>query len=366
MTKNNYINLFDYELQAQKMLPQDVWAYFSGAAADGITARANIEAWQDISLMPRVLKNFRGSHTHSTLFGRRVPCPIFTAPMAYQRLAHPQGEAALAMAASVQGAGVILSTQTSTPMQDVAKIVLNEPNRGPLWFQLYLQHDRGFNRELVHRAEHAGYEALVLTVDAPCHGARDRERRANFRLPAGISAVNLAGLPPRPASALQPGQSALFDDLLRDAPGWDDVAWLQANTRLPVILKGILHPDDARQAASLQAGGVIVSNHGGRTLDSAPPTAEALPRIADALAGALPLLVDGGIRRGTDILKAMALGANAVLVGKPYVFGLANAGALGVAHVLRLLRDELEIAMALCGCATLDAIPAGLLGAGQP
>jgi 4-hydroxymandelate oxidase len=249
---------------------------------------------------------------------------------------------------------MVLSTQASTPLEAVAQALLADTGRGPLWFQLYVQHDRGFTRELVQRAEAAGYEALVLTVDAPTSGARDRERRANFRLPPGIRAVNLDGLPPLPPAELAPGQSALFDGLLRHAPTWDDVAWLQAQTRLPVLLKGVLHPDDARQAARLGVAGIVVSNHGGRTLDTVPATAQVLPRIVDAVAGALPVLVDGGIRRGTDVLKAMAMGASAVLLGRPYVYGLANAGAVGVAHVLRLLRDELEIAMALCGCRQLD------------
>jgi 4-hydroxymandelate oxidase len=248
---------------------------------------------------------------------------------------------------------MVLSTQASILLELVAKAFLGEAQRGPLWFQLYLQHDRGFTRELVQRAERAGYEALVLTVDAPTSGARDRERRAGFGLPPQVSAVNLEGLRPPSPIALQPGQSALFDGLLATAPTWDDVAWLKSITRLPVLLKGILHPGDARQAAALQVAGIVVSNHGGRTLDTTPATAAVLPRIIQAVAGAMPVLVDGGLRRGTDILKAMALGASAVLVGRPYVYGLANAGALGVAHVLRLLRDELEIAMALCGCPTL-------------
>ncbi len=255
----------------------------------------------------------------------------------------------------------MLSTQASLPLETVAHAMLSEPGRGPLWFQLYLQHDRGFTRELVQRAEAAGYEALVLTVDAPTSGARDRERRAGFRVPPGVRAVNLDGLPPSPAVTLDPGQSALFDSLLRHAPTWDDVAWLQAQTRLPILLKGVLHDDDARQAARLGLGGVIVSNHGGRTLDTAPATAHLLPRIVEALAGSMPVLVDGGIRRGTDVLKAMALGAHAVLLGRPYIHGLANAGAVGVAHVLRLLRDELEIAMALCGCSRLDQANPSLL-----
>ena len=248
-------------------------------------------------------------------------------------------------------------------LEAVAQAVAPDPGRGPLWFQLYLQHDRGFTQALVQRAEAAGYEALVLTVDAPASGVRDRERRAGFRLPPGIAPVNLAGLPPPPQAGLHSGQSALFDDLLRHAPTWDDVAWLRSITRLPVLLKGILHPADARQALSAGVAGLIVSNHGGRTLDTAPPTATALPRVAEAVAGAVPVLVDGGIRRGTDVLKALALGASAVLVGRPAVWGLANAGAAGVAHVLRVLRDELEVAMALTGCATLaDASPALLQG----
>ncbi len=358
MTKNNYINLFDYELQAQKMLPQDVWAYFSGAAADGITARANIEAWQDISLMPRVLKNFRGSHTHSTLFGRRVPCPIFTAPMAYQRLAHPQGEAALAMAASVQGAGVILSTQTSTPMQDVAKIVLNEPNRGPLWFQLYLQHDEGFNRNLIKDVEAAGFEAIVLTVDAPINGMRDNERRAGFRLPKHVSPVHLKDLPQLPIN--QDSMNTILD-LMNYAPDWASVEKLLSMTKLPVLIKGITHPEDAKLAKKLKIQGIIVSNHGGRTLDTVAPTALLLPEIVRAVKGSMPVMVDGGIRRGTDILKAIALGASAVLVGRPLVYALACEGVYGVAHAIKLLRDELEISMALCGCKTIKDIDETIL-----
>ena len=273
------------------------------------------------------------------------------------------------MAAATASTGVldwVLSTHSSTPVEAVAAAMQGDANSGPLWFQLYLQHDRGFTRELVRRVETAGAEALVLTVDAPCSGARDRERRAGFRLPAGISAVHLAGLPPAPVQPLAPGHSALFDGLLQHAPTWDDVQWLQSVTRLPVLLKGVLHPLDAAQAARLQVAGLVVSNHGGRTLDTAPATASALPRVVQAVGGALPVVVDGGIRRGTDVLKAMALGASAVLVGRPAIWGLANAGAAGVAHVLRLLRDELEIAMALTGCATLADASQALLNADLP
>ena len=359
------VSLADHEERARQQLDDNAWAYFSGGAADEITLRANPAAWSQLPLQPRVLRALVGGHTRTTLLGRTLAHPILLAPVAFQCLAHPDGERATAFAAAALGAGMVLSTQSSTPVEVVAQALRGDPGSGPLWFQLYLQHDRGFTRSLVQRAEAAGCEALVLTVDAPASGVRDRERRAQFRLPPGISAVHLAGLAPSPAPQLAPGQSALFDALLHQAPTWDDVQWLQSITRLPVLLKGILHPDDARQAATLGVAGLIVSNHGGRTLDTAPATAAVLPQVVQAVRAidnSLPVLVDGGIRRGTDVLKAMALGASAVLVGRPAIHGLANAGAAGVAHVLRLLRDELEVAMALTGCATLaDASPA-LLG----
>ena len=357
------VTLADHEQHARTQLDDNAWAYFSGGAADEISLRANRSAWDALPLWPRVLRPLAGGHTRVPLLGRTLAHPILLAPVAFQRLAHPDGELAMAYAAAALGAGVVLSTQASVSLESVAQAVLPDPGRGPLWFQLYLQPDRGFTQALVQRAEAAGYEALVLTVDAPTSGVRDRERRAGFRLPPGVGPVNLAG-PQVPApSALSPGQSALFDGLLHHAPTWDDIAWLQSITRLPVLLKGVLHPADARQAVSVGAAGLIVSNHGGRTLDTAPATATALPRVVQAVGGAVPVLVDGGIRRGTDVLKAMALGASAVLVGRPAVWGLANAGAAGVAHVLRLLRDELEVAMALTGCATLaEATPALLEG----
>ena len=355
------VNLADHEAHARTRLDDNAWAYFSGGAADEITLRANRSAWDAITLQPRVLRALAGGHTRTQLLGRSLAHPILVAPVAFQRMAHADGELATALAASALGAGMVLSTQSSVAMETVAQAVLGDAERGPLWFQLYLQYDRGFTRELVQRAERAGFEALVLTVDAPTHGARDRERRAGFRLPAGVSAVHLAGMPAPATAPLQAGQSQLFDQLLTTAPTWTDVAWLQSQTRLPILLKGILHPDDAREAVSMGLAGVIVSNHGGRTLDTAVATASVLSRIAEAVAGDVPVLVDGGIRRGTDVLKAVALGASAVMVGRPVVFALANAGAVGVAHVLRLLRDELEIAMALCGCASLAEIDPALI-----
>lgn len=351
------VSLLDHEQHAQRLLPAAVWAYFQGGAADETTLRANAHAWQRLELLPRVLRPLAGGHTRVALLGRTLAHPMLVAPMAHQVLAHPHGERATALAAAALGAGLVLSTQASTLLEDVARTYLPDADRGPLWFQLYLQADRGFTRELVQRVAAAGFEALVLTVDAPVQGLRERERRAGFVLPAGVSAVNLAGMKPAAPTPLQPGQSTLFDRLLTHAPTWDDVAWLRSISPLPLLLKGITHPLDAVQAVRCGAAGMIVSNHGGRTLDTVPATARLLPEVVQAVQGDVPVLVDGGIRRGTDVLKAMALGASAVLVGRPILHGLTNAGATGVAHIIRLLRDELEMAMALTGCRTLAEAP---------
>lgn len=354
-------NLADYERHASQVIAPEAWAYLQGGAADELTLAANARAWQSMSLMPRVLRRTAGGHTRTELFGRPMAHPLMIAPVAYQQLAHPEGEFASALAAAAQEAGYVLSTQSSMRLEDVADAVALDPLRGPLWMQIYIQPDREFTRLLVKRAEAAGYEAIVVTVDAPTSGVRDRERRAGFRLPAHISAVNLHGMRAPDPAALAPEQSALFDDLLHHAPTWDDIAWLRGITRLPIVLKGVLHPDDARLAREVGARGVIVSNHGGRTLDTLVTTASALPRVVEAVGADMPVLVDGGIRRGTDVLKALALGAHAVLIGRPAVHALATAGALGVAHCIRLLRDELEAAMALTGCATLADIGPGLI-----
>jgi 4-hydroxymandelate oxidase len=348
-------NLHEFEALAHERLDDAAWAYFAGGAGDEITLHANRDAWDTLRLVPRVMRPLAGGDTAVSLLGRRWPTPLLLAPVAYQQLAHPHGEQASALAAAAQGTGLVLSAQASVPLEDVARLVQGDAGRGPLWMQLYLQPDRGATRALAERARVAGFEALVLTVDAPLHGARDRERRAGFVLPPGVRAVNLA-----PEAAPAAGTSR-FDYAAAHAPAWSDIEWLAAAADLPVIVKGVLHPDDARAACDSGAAGLIVSNHGGRTLDGCVSTAEALPAVAEALAGRLPLLVDGGIRRGTDVLKALALGAQAVLVGRPQVMALAAGGAAGVAQMLRLLRDELEIAMALCGCRSPAEVSAALL-----
>ncbi len=352
------VSLADHQAWAHQHVAPATWAYVQGGAANEHTLAANTAAWQHLPLHPRVLRRLDGGHTRTTLLGREWPSPLIVAPMAHQKLLHPHGEAATALAAAAQGAGFVLSTQSNTPMEDVVPLVRDDAGRGPLWFQLYWQAPRETTLALVRRAEACGFEALVLSVDAPVNGVRDTERRQGFRLPPGLHAVHLT---PSPPTRLGPGQSRVFDHLLPLAPDWDDVAWLRSQTRLPLLLKGITHPEDAHQAIAQGADGIVLSNHGGRTLDTVPATARLLPAMARAVAGRVPLIVDGGVRRGTDVLKAMALGADAVMVGRPVLHGLANAGASGVAHVLRLLRDELEVAMALCGCRTLADVDGELL-----
>lgn len=346
----------DYAAYARERLDPAIWAYLDGAAGDELSARWNREAWERLRLHGRVLADVAGGDTALTLFGSRLEHPVLLAPVAYQRLAHPDGELAAARAAAALGAGFVLSTLASVELEAVAAL----PDAPPLWFQLYCQPERAASVELVQRAEAAGYSALVVTVDAPLAGIRNRERRAGFRLPPGVSAANLrhGQTPFAPGSAQA---SLVFDGIMRTAPTWRELDWLLDQTRLPVILKGIVSPEDAALAIERGVAGLIVSNHGGRVLDTLPASAEVLPAIAERVAGRVPILVDGGIRRGTDVLKALALGASAVLIGRPYLHGLAAAGALGVAHVLKMLREELEVAMALTGCARLADIGPGVL-----
>lgn len=340
----------DYEAPARARLDDNAWAYLYGGTADEITLRANREAFDRLNLNTRVLGDFSGaSGTRSTLFGQVLDYPILLAPVAYQKLAHDEGELATALGATAARAGFIVSTHSSVSIEDVARVA-----QTPLWFQLYFKTDRGFTRELVQRAEAAGYHAIVVTVDTPVNTMRNREQRAQFHLPRGVEAANLRGLPPPKAHQID--ENALCGGMMATAPTWQDLDWLRSLTTLPVIVKGIMSTADALLAGEHGAAGIVVSNHGGRTLDTACASIQVLPRIADAVGGRMPLLFDGGIRRGTDVLKAIALGASAVLIGRPYLHGLATAGAVGVAHVLNILRAELEVAMALTGSPTLAKI----------
>lgn len=338
--------------RARAALPPGPAAYLFGAAADGHTDAANAAAWAGLALWPRVLREGAGAHTRVHVAGRAWAHPIGLAPVALQRLAHPDGELASAAAAAAQGALMVLSEQSSTPVEQVARAFAGDPQAGPLWFQLHARRDRGLTRELAERARAAGCQALVLTVDAPVDGVRDEQVAAGYAPPPGVAAVHLAGHGRPQGSALA---------LAAQAATWDDVAWLAGQAALPLWLKGVLHPDDAHQATTLGVAGLVVSNHGGRVLDTTLATAHALPLVADAVGGRLPLLVDGGIRRGTDVLKALALGAQGVLLGRPQVAALALGGAVGVAQMLRRLRDEFEAALVLSGCASPGDVSRRLL-----
>ena len=346
---------FDYERHARAMLPADAWAYLCGAGADGITRRWNREAFDRRALAGRVLADMAGASTAATLFGLQLDCPVLIAPVAFQKLAHPDGELASVVGASACGAWMCVSCQASVALEEIAAAA-----RTTLLFQLYMQQRREDTLRLVRRAEEAGYKALVVTVDAAVNGVRNEEQRAGFSLPPHVRAVNLAGMP-GPVSRAGPGESPVFSGLLDNAPTWADIEWLRGETSLPLVLKGILHPDDAARAADCGADGIAVSNHGGRTLDTLPASLDALEAVAARIDGRVPLLLDGGVRRGTDVLKALALGASAVMVGQPVVHALAVAGPVGVVHLLTILRTELEAAMALTGCKNINGIDRSIL-----
>lgn len=356
------VSVTDYEPLARDRLTPQIFAYLSGGAADEITLRRNRSAFDRLPLRARVLRDMTGGDRGLQMFGRTFESPILLAPVAYQLLFHPHGECTTALAAAATRTGMIVSTQASVPIEDIARDA-----QAPLWFQLYIQPDRDFTRGLVDRAERAGYAALVVTVDATVSGIRDRERRAGFSLPAGVEAINLRGMRWLPQLTSEVGGGMLLGGPLLDAgPTWADIRWLKSFTSLPVLVKGIMTAEDAVRAVAEGIDGIIVSNHGGRVLDTAPATIEVLPEIAAAVGGRVPLLMDGGIRRGTDIVKALALGAKAVLIGRPYVHALAAAGAIGVAHVVQMLLAELEVAMALTGCRNLDEIEPSLVREPRP
>lgn len=345
----------DYERAAQAVMTPLAWEYVAGGAADEHTLRANCEAYTRLGLAPRVLVDVSQLDTRVTLLGREHAHPILLAPAAYQKLCHPEGELATARGAAEAAATLVVSTTATVSLEDLAAIRTH-----PQWFQLYVQPDRGFTRELVQRTEAAGYEALVVTVDTPVLGPRYREQRAKFNLPPGLERANFRGRPTATGAQRATGRG-IYSATLDPSVTWSDLDWLRSLTKLPVLLKGILHPDDAARAVSAGVAGVIVSNHGARNLDTGPATVDALPRIAEKVGGALPVLVDGGIRRGTDILKALALGANAVLIGRPYYYGLAVDGARGVTQIVHILRREFEMAMAHCGRPTIASIDASVI-----
>ena len=324
-----------FEARAREVLQPGPLAYYASGAGGEVTLRDNVAAWERIRLAPRMLTGVGTRDLSTTLLGRTRPHPLVVAPMAYQRLAHPEGEQATNRAAAERGAVFTLSTLATAAPRDLGA--------GTRWFQVYVFRDRGVTEELVAQAVDAGFEALVLTVDLPVLGMREADHQLGWTLPedVGIPSIDAAGRDRRMTVA---DTAALLDPDL----GWDDVEEL-ADGPLPVLVKGVLRPDDARRALDHGAAGVVVSNHGGRQLDTALATADALPAVADEIAGEADLLVDGGIRRGTDVLKALALGAGGVMVGRPVLWGLACGGQAGAERVLELLIADLDRSLALAG-----------------
>lgn len=346
------VSLADYERHARSRLSDQAWAYVSGGAADEITLRANRAAFDAIRLKGRVLADLSGGGTGLDLLGMRHEHPILIAPTAHHGLVCPQAERATAVAAAAARAGFVVSSEADTTIEDIAAAA----PEGILWFQLQIQHDRDFTLALAARAERAGAKAIIVTADSPVSGMRDRERRAGLTPGMLGSAVHLRGARPGPMPRAGLGESLIFNGFADSTARWADMARLRAATRLPLLLKGIMAPEDADRAIREGADGIIVSNHGGRVLDTLPPTIEALPVIAAAVGGRVPVLMDGGVRRGTDVLKALARGATAVMIGRPCLHALAVAGPAGVAHAVQILRAEFEVAMALTGCRTLGDI----------
>jgi 4-hydroxymandelate oxidase len=338
--KDNLISLADYERAAHEMMPVGAHSYLAGGAGDEITLRDNLAAWGRLALRPRVLVGVGARDLSVELLGRRRPHPIVVAPTAFQQLAHRDGELATARGAAATETIMCLSTLANSSPEAVAEAAPGAAR----WFQLYVFKDRGVSHDLMLRAADCGYEALVVTVDLPLFGIRERERRSGVRSSAAeqVASAAAAGA----SGEMTPDDfGALVDPDLR----WPDIERFVSESPLPVIVKGILTADDARLAAEHGAAAVIVSNHGGRQLDTVVSGADALPEVVEAVGDRVDVLVDGGIRRGTDVVKALALGARAVLVGRPVVAGLAMGGREGVQRVLEILRDEFDNALGLVG-----------------
>jgi 4-hydroxymandelate oxidase len=346
------VNIAEYEALARERMERSAFEYYAGGACDERTLASNRDGFDRIRLRPRVLVDVSRVDTATTVLGTRIDAPIMLAPTAFNRLAHPDGERAAARAASAAGTIMIASTLSTCPMEEIAAA-----SSGPLWFQLYVYKDRELSRELVARAEAAGFRALVLTVDTPLLGRRERDLRNRFTLPDGMTIANFASVMTDQARwGRNSSFGAYVHDLFDASLTWESVEWLRSITRLPLVLKGVMTDDDARLAADTGVDAIVVSNHGGRQLDGVDATIDALPDVVEAAGDRIEVLMDGGIRRGTDVLKAIALGARAVLRGSGYLWGLAAGGENGDADVLGLLRHDVHLAMALVGRPTIAAI----------
>lgn len=336
------VNISEYEALARARMEPVEWDFYAGGSDDEVTLRTTRAAFERIRLRPRVLVDVSACDLRTTVLGTGVSMPVLVAPMAFHGLAHPEGECETARAAGESGTLMVTSTTSNRSLEEIAATA-----GGPLWFQLYTYGGFEISASLVKRAEAAGYRAIVLTVDLPRVGRRERDIRNNFNLPSRLFEGNFAGID-------------IPDDTFVTLT-WESIAWLRGVTSLPIVIKGILTAEDAQLAAEHGVDGIVVSNHGGRQLDTTLPAIEALPDVVEAVADRCEVYMDGGIRRGTDVLKALALGARAVLLGRPVLWGLAANGAAGVRHVLEMLRDELELAMVLSGRPTLASIDRSLV-----
>jgi 4-hydroxymandelate oxidase len=351
------VNLAEFERAARECLDPMIYDYYAGGAEDEVTLRANRSAYERFMLRPRVLVDVSNVDPAVELFGERLSLPVLLAPAAFQRLAHPEGELASARAARAAGTLLVASTVSTHTVEQIAAAA-----PGPFWFQLYVFRDREITRAIVQRAEACGARALCLTTSVPVQGKRERDTRNGFRLPPDVEIANFSGsdqarLPDGQGSRLEAFINREFDP----AVTWDAVEWLRSITSIPVLLKGVLAPEDAKLAVQHGVDGLIVSNHGGRQLDACIPTILALPDVVDAVEGRIPVLMDGGIRRGTDVLKALAVGAAAVMIGRPYLWGLAVGGQQGVEAVIAHLRAEIVRTFALVGYTTVKALDRSLL-----
>jgi 4-hydroxymandelate oxidase len=354
-----HLNVLDYENSAKKALPPKSWDYYISGAWDELTLKDNLSAFTKIKLRPKVLEDVSQRNLSTSILGHEIEFPILIAPTAFQCLAHPDGELATAKAANQSGTMMILSTLSTKSLEEVSEIrtALN-PNVGQI-FQLYIHRDRELTRSLVERAYAAGFCAICLTVDTPILGKRERDTRNQFTLPPELELANFKASKLALGTGVQQAESGLFayfQQQIDPAITWADVDWLASLSPLPIVVKGVLRGDDAVRAIEHGAKAIVVSNHGGRQLDTAISTIDALEEVVNAVEGRCEVWLDGGVRRGTDVLKALALGAKAVLIGRPILFGLSVAGAEGATHILEILRNELDLAMALSGCTCLADI----------
>jgi isopentenyl diphosphate isomerase/L-lactate dehydrogenase-like FMN-dependent dehydrogenase len=344
MSEPKPVNVAEYERLAEASCERGYWGYVVGGAGDEVTLRDNEEAFRRRVLRPRMLVDVSEVSTRTTVLGTEISMPLMVAPTSLQRVAHPDGEQALARAAAATGTVYTLSSLGSVRPAELAGALGDE---GPRWFQLYWSHDQEFTAELVAEAADAGYGALVLTVDLPRAGPRERDMRSGFRIPEDIPMPNL----PRTVVGSQDFHVTLGEIVDRSL-SWRDLEWLRSRCPLPLVVKGILTAEDATLACEHGCAGIVVSNHGGRQLDGVAATLDALPEVVEAVAGRAEVYIDGGIRRGTDVAKALALGARTALVGRPALWGLAAGGEEGARHVLELFRAEIELALLLLGCPT--------------